>query len=143
MIWCDPVRLQSLFFHIVKNAVHRSPALVPIDVMVDISERKEHLYVRVIDRGKAIPVSELPHVFETFENLRTYGSGMGLAICKGLVAAFRGQIWVETTQDAYTSFSFTLPIHPDRFVPMRTRMLGEILSAKEAYSQDDEAGHRL
>jgi signal transduction histidine kinase len=113
MIWCDHVQLQSLFFHLVKNAAHRSPALGPIDVVLEIAE---HLVVRVIDRGKAIPAVERPHIFETFNSLRSYGNGMGLAICKGLVAALQGQIWVETTEDGRTSFAFTIPIHP----PVRT-----------------------
>jgi signal transduction histidine kinase/GAF domain-containing protein len=109
MIWCDHVQLQSVFFHLVKNAVHRSPTLAPIDVVLEIAE---HLVVRVIDRGKAIPALERPHIFETFNSLRSYGNGMGLAICKGLIAALQGQIWVETTEDARTSFSFTIPTHP-------------------------------
>ena len=114
LIWCDHVQLQRVFFHLVKNAAHRSPALAPIDVVLEISENQnEYLFVRVIDQGKDIPELERPHIFETtFKRLRPYGNAMGLAICKGLIAAFQGQIWVETTEDARISFSFTIPIHP-------------------------------
>jgi signal transduction histidine kinase len=113
MIWCDYLQLQRVFFHLVKNAAHRSPALSPIEVVLEIAEqRKDHLLVHVIDRGRDIPVQERPHIFETFHSLRSYGNGMGLAICKGVIAAFQGQIWVETTEDARTSFSFTIPAHP-------------------------------
>jgi signal transduction histidine kinase len=126
--------LQSVFFHLVKNAVHRSPALAPIDVVLEISE---HLLVRVVDQGRDIPAPERPHIFETFNRLRSYGNGMGLAICKGLIAAFQGQIWVETTEDARTSFSFTIPIHP----PMQTGEAFVVVKQQEAYS--DETGYDL
>jgi signal transduction histidine kinase/GAF domain-containing protein len=117
MVWCDYLQLQRVFFHLVKNAAHRSPALSPIDIVLEIAEQqKEHLFVRVIDRGKDIPVRERPHIFETFHSMRSCGNGMGLAICKGLIAAFQGQIWVEATEDVRTSFSFTIPAHP----PMQT-----------------------
>ena len=118
MIWCDHLQLQRVFFHLVKNAVQRSPALATIDVVLEMSE---HLFVRVIDQGKAIPVVECPHIFETFKSLSSYGNGMGLAICKGLIAALQGQIWVETTGDARTSFAFSIPIRP----PIQTGDLGE------------------
>lgn len=118
MVWCDHLQLGRVFFHLVKNAVHRSPALAPIDVLLEISERrKEQLFVCVIDRGKAIPALERPYIFETFNSLHSYGNGMGLAICKGLIAAFQGQIWVETTEDGRSSFSFTIPIHPHLSIP--------------------------
>ena len=131
LIWCDHVQLQSVFFHLVKNAVHRSPALAPIDVVLEISE---HLLVRVVDRGRDIPAPERPHIFETFNRLRSYGNGMGLAICKGLIAAFQGQIWVETTEDARTSFSFTIPIHP----PIQTGETFMVIRKQAAYSNEAE-----
>jgi signal transduction histidine kinase/transcriptional regulator with GAF, ATPase, and Fis domain len=112
LIWCDHVQLQSIFFHLVKNAVHRSPAFAAIDVVLKISEKQKKLFVYVIDEGKAIPMGERPHIFETFKGLSSYGNGMGLAICKGLIAALQGLIWVETTKDARTSFAFTIPTHP-------------------------------
>jgi len=108
-VWSDHVQLQSIFFHLVKNAIHRSPALATIDVVLEVSEQ---LYVRVIDGGDAIPALECPHIFEAFNSLRSYGNAMGLAICKGLISALQGQIWVETSEDARTSFSFTIPTHP-------------------------------
>jgi K+-sensing histidine kinase KdpD len=112
LIWCDHVQLQSIFFHLVKNALHRGPAFAAIDVVLRISEKQKKLFVYVIDGGKDIPVGERPHIFETFKGLSSYGNGMGLAICKGLIAALQGLIWVETTEDARTSFAFTIPTHP-------------------------------
>ena len=121
-VWCDHVQLQRVFFHLMKNAVHRSPAQATIEVVLEISEqRNEDLFVRVIDQGKPIPALERPHIFETFNSLRSYGNATtSLAICKGLIAVFQGQIGVETTEDARTSFSFTIPIHPHLSTPLPT-----------------------
>jgi signal transduction histidine kinase/transcriptional regulator with GAF, ATPase, and Fis domain len=113
LIWCDHVQLQRVFFHLLKNAAHRGPASTPIDVILETSEEsKEHLLIRVIDRGANIPEAERAHIFQTFNSLRSYGNGMSLAICKGLIAALQGRIWVETMEDIHISFSFTLPTHP-------------------------------
>jgi two-component system sensor histidine kinase KdpD len=139
LVWCDHVQLQSVFFQLVKNAAYRSPALAPIDVILDISEDgKENLQARVIDCGKDIPASERPHIFQTFNSLRSYGNGMGLAICKGLIAAFQGQIRVETIEDGRISFSFTIPTRPHLYIPMQEGVAGATLREKEADSKYDE-----
>ena len=41
---------------------------------------------------------------------RTTGSGLGLAVCKGLVEAHGGRIWVENRQGGGAIFQFTLPL---------------------------------
>ena len=103
--------------------------LAAIDVV--ILERQKNLFVSVIDRGKDIPAEERPHIFETFKSLSSYGHGMGLAICKGLILALQGQIWVEITEDACTRFAFTIPTHP----PIQTSVAGTLKETESMYSQ--------
>jgi len=71
----------------------------------------------VIDRGRSIPAHERERLFKSFYSLRSYGNGLGLAICKGIVEAHQGHIWAEAAdntaspEQAGTCFVFTLPIH--------------------------------
>jgi signal transduction histidine kinase len=71
-----------------------------------------------LDTGEGIAPADLPHVFERFyrgEKSRSRergGAGLGLAICKGIVEAHGGRIWVEAVNPQGTRVSFTLPIAP-------------------------------
>ncbi|WP_156289314.1 sensor histidine kinase [Oceanobacillus salinisoli] len=67
----------------------------------------------VRDQGSGIPELELPHVFQRFytkENNSNSGSyGLGLAICKEIIEAHKGKIWVESKEGEGSTFGFTLP----------------------------------
>ncbi len=70
----------------------------------------------VTDTGKGISKSDLPNVFNKFEQFsRTHGpgekgTGLGLSIAKSIVEMHHGKIWVESALNRGTTFSFTLPI---------------------------------
>ena len=78
------------------------------------------LRIQIIDYGNRIPKHEYESIFKTFYSLRSqsYGSGMGLAICRGIVEAHQGKIWLDLTVKEGTCIVFTLPIHP-HIVSMR------------------------
>jgi signal transduction histidine kinase len=72
--------------------------------------------VDVADEGPGIPAEERAYVFEAFRRgndgrvRQTKGAGLGLAICKGLVEAHGGHIWLHESEQPGTTISFTLPI---------------------------------
>ena len=76
------------------------------------------MLISVADRGPGIPAADLDRVFDKFYRVmetqtkatRTTGSGLGLAVCKGLVEAHGGRIWVENRQGGGAIFQFTLPL---------------------------------
>jgi signal transduction histidine kinase len=63
----------------------------------------------VIDNGEGIDPGSLNRVFDAYFSTRAGGMGMGLAICRTLVEAHRGQINVTSSPGVRTAFSFTLP----------------------------------
>jgi two-component system sensor kinase FixL len=67
------------------------------------------LLVSVEDSGPGIPPDVLPRLFEPFFTTRSHGLGMGLAICRRIVEAHGGRIWVENIANG-ARFSFTLPL---------------------------------
>ncbi len=67
------------------------------------------------DRGPGIPEEALPQLFDAFYRApqngpRPRGSGLGLAVAKGLVDAHGGRIWAENASGGGARFVFTLPV---------------------------------
>ncbi len=116
LVYADHAQLERVFHHLLENAAGHSPAYTEILVRLDAIEGA--LRICVIDRGCTIPIHERERLFKSFYSLRSYGNGLGLAICKGIVEAHEGHIWVEAADNtsppdsAGTCFVFTLPLHP-------------------------------
>ena len=104
--------VEQVLQNLLSNAEKYSPADQPIDVVVRTAD--EHVEVRVLDRGSGIPPDEVDQLFTAFyRSPRTSGSakgvGIGLAVCKRLIEAQRGTIWVQARQGGGTEFGFSLP----------------------------------
>jgi len=99
------------------SPIHRPPAEIVIaldvvDLEHETDSRKKLLRVRIIDHGSPIPENEHERIFKSFYAQESApGGGLGLAICRGIIEAHQGQIWVESTPDGATCFTFTLPVH--------------------------------
>jgi signal transduction histidine kinase len=83
---------------------------------VDVFARVEPdgLHVSVTDHGTGLDPAELEHLFERFYRGRaarqaTFGTGMGLAITRGLLAAAGGHVWAENVAGAGARFSMVIP----------------------------------
>ena len=76
------------------------------------------MQINIKDQGPGIPAAEHKRVFKAFqrginvENGTTKGAGLGLAICKGLVEAHGGRIWIKKKAVPGTTISFTIPLVP-------------------------------
>ena len=73
-----------------------------------------HVHISVCDNGVGIPYEAQASIFEKFVQIRgqsdAKGSGLGLALCKEVVRAHRGTIWVDSTPGEGSTFTFTLPV---------------------------------
>jgi two-component system sensor histidine kinase KdpD len=89
-----------------------SPPGTPIEIRV--RGQGEQVQVQVMDRGIGIPAADLPRVFDKFYRAqrpdRVSGTGMGLAICKGIVEAHGGTITAEQRLGGGTLITFTVPL---------------------------------
>lgn len=111
----DYLHMDQVLTNLLENAVYYTPPASPIE----ISARAEGEYVTisVADHGPGIPLSDQEHIFDKFyrvlgvkRNSGNTGTGLGLAVCKGLVEANGGRIWVESREGGGSVFRFTLPV---------------------------------
>ncbi len=109
----DPAQLRRVFLNLVGNALKfRGEAPLRIDVG---AERREHEWVVTVrDNGVGIAREHVATIFGMFSRLerRVEGSGIGLAVCRRVVEAHGGHIWVEPADGGGSAFRFTLPIVP-------------------------------
>jgi len=109
----DGVRLAQVFENLFTNAIKYAPG-APIFVI--LKQVGKSLVVSFLDRGPGIPKESLPLIFERFYRVRSEktvtGTGLGLYICKQIIAAHRGKIWAESNPGQGTTFFIELPITP-------------------------------
>jgi len=110
----DAKRIAQVLVNLVHNAAIYTPEGTAI--ILSAAVRGGSLQVNIIDQGPGIPPAERKRVFQAFrrgiheENGTGKGAGLGLAICKGLIEAHGGKIWIKKQTTAGTTISFTVPI---------------------------------
>lgn len=105
----DPVLIEHVFIELLDNAVTFGPADQPIEIGAVV--RPGFVEVCVADRGPGVSRAETERVFDEFYRVRhgDGGAGLGLAICRSIVEAHSGRIWVEERDGGGARFCFTLP----------------------------------
>jgi len=112
----DGDKLRQILGNLVDNAVKFSPAGGKVAVTARRAD-DQVVQIRVDDEGIGIPEEEQRRIFTKFyrgESMErdpsTTGTGLGLFIAHGLVAAMGGRMWVESREGAGSSFAFELPL---------------------------------
>jgi two-component system, OmpR family, sensor histidine kinase VicK len=109
----DSVRLSQVFENLFSNAIKYAPKS-PIKISTKALEKS--VLISFADQGEGIPEDFLPFLFERFYRVpgeRTVtGTGLGLYICKQIIMAHHGKIWVESVLDVGTTFFIELPASP-------------------------------
>jgi PAS domain S-box-containing protein len=113
LINVDPLRIERILYNLMENAAKYSPPRSQIKVSA--RAEPERLVISVRDRGRGLSPSEQARIFGAFERLedsrpdRAKGAGLGLLVCKRLVEAHGGQIWLDSKIGKGSTFYFSLP----------------------------------
>jgi signal transduction histidine kinase/GAF domain-containing protein len=122
LIYVDYLQVKRILYNLLENAARHSPPdeniqLIAQTVSLEMSGEKMSdgalrcVRVQVIDHGGGVPEEERERIFKSFYSLDGH-TGLGLAICRGIVEAHHGRIWVESTPGGGSCFVFILPIAP-------------------------------
>ncbi len=112
LIHADPLRIERILYNLLENASKYSPP--GSQIKVSAKAEPECLVIGVNDQGKGLTPGEQAKLFSPFQRLednldRARGAGLGLMVCKRLVEAHGGEIWVESKKGKGSTFFFTLP----------------------------------
>ena len=107
----DPIQIQQIVLNLLMNGIDAVEERKCKERNLTVSSRRDesHVTISVRDSGGGIPESRLPKVFNPYESGKPDGLGMGLTVCRSLVEAHHGRIWVADTSRTGTTVSFMLP----------------------------------
>jgi len=119
----DAVQLQQVLLNLLVNAC---------EAMSNCSTRERRLVIRtatenassavivsVTDRGGSIPREKMEQIFEPFVTTKEKGMGLGLSVCRTIIAAHRGKLWATNNADRGATLYFSLPVSvADKGVPI-------------------------
>jgi PAS domain S-box-containing protein len=114
-VWGDRVQLQQVILNLILNAVEAMSSVEEgareLSIRAEQGQRGDIL-VAVHDSGPGIDPEHLDRVFAPFYTTKTGGIGMGLSICRSIIAAHGGRLWAEANRPRGAVFQFTLPADP-------------------------------
>lgn len=120
-VWFDPVQMQKVVFNLLSNAFKYTPEEGTIKIC--IRKLQHTVEIVVADTGCGISEEFLSDIFDRFyqvDNTRSglsFGTGIGLALTKGIVDAHKGRMEVESEVNKGSRFKIYLPLGHNHFAP--------------------------
>jgi signal transduction histidine kinase len=108
----DRVQLQQVVLNLILNAIEAMSSVEAGERELLISTNQSEAngtLVGVRDSGPGIDPKHLELVLEAFYSTKTGGMGMGLSICRSIIAAHGGRLWAAANEPRGALFQFTLP----------------------------------
>lgn len=112
MIFVDAVLIEQVLINLLENALRYTPPGSGLEISAETSEHA--IEIAVADHGPGIPPGREEHLFEKFYQARheaaQSGVGLGLAICRAIVAVHGGRIYAQNQPSGGAVFTFVLPV---------------------------------
>ena len=121
-VMADRDRIEEVLQNLLDNAIKYSPRERRITISAQATG--DEVIVSISDVGMGISLREQEQIFDRFQRVgdpmaqATPGAGLGLYICRAIVEAHGGSIWVESVLHQGSTFSFSLPREEKAHVPM-------------------------
>ncbi|MGX5846654.1 sensor histidine kinase [Mesorhizobium sp. PL10] len=107
----DRVQLQQVVLNLMLNAVEAmgSVEVGVRELAITVDENQTGVTVAVRDTGPGVDPTHMERIFEAFYTTKSSGTGMGLSICRSIIDAHGGRLWVDANEPRGAVFQFTLP----------------------------------
>ncbi len=103
------VQIQQVIINLLRNASEAGPEHGSHCITVVANEDADNLVVRVIDTGTGVSREAASKMFSWSHTTKENGMGLGLSICRTIIEAHRGRIWLQKTGSDGTEFRFSVP----------------------------------
>jgi len=110
----DSERIAQVLKNLIKNGLNAVKSKTGI-ITIEVQDSPSEVIINVKDNGIGIPLDKQKDLFKKFYQVdttltrETGGTGLGLVICKGIVENHGGKIWLESTPNMGSTFSFSIP----------------------------------
>ncbi len=110
----DRVQIQQVLINLMKNAVEAMEKSERRELTISVGKVVPDLVqVSVADTGSGISEEMAEKLFQPFVSTKASGMGMGLSICRGIIEAHGGRLWLEPHPGGGAVFRFNVPAAPD------------------------------
>ncbi len=111
LVVVDKVQIQQVALNLIRNAMDAMTEMSGGELSIRARKTDAHtVTISVADTGPGVSQETLERLFQPFYTTKANGMGVGLSICRTIVEAHGGRIWVENNPRAGATFHFTLPI---------------------------------
>jgi two-component system, OmpR family, clock-associated histidine kinase SasA len=113
-VYADAELIRQVIINLLENACKYTPEEGKISISI-LHRTSQKIQVSVCDTGPGIPEEKRERIFDGHFRLKrdeaTEGYGLGLSMCRKIISAHYGQIWVDSVLDRGSCFHFTLPVY--------------------------------
>ena len=110
MVDADKTQMNRLFTNLLANAIEACQNNGPCKIEVNEVRRENTIRISIKDNGEGIAAEMQERIFVPNFTTKSSGTGLGLAMCKGIVEQAQGKIWFETEQGRGSIFHVELPV---------------------------------
>ena len=110
MIIADKTHINRLFTNLIQNAIQAVPENKQGNITLKEKVTDNKVLITISDNGNGIPLTLQSKIFTPNFTTKTSGTGLGLAMCKGIVEKTKGDIWFNTKEGEGTTFFVELPL---------------------------------
>ncbi len=107
-VLADPVQIGQVILNLVRNSISAMRTSQTQALTISVTKDDRDVQVLIQDTGPGIPAEMQKYIFEPFHASTTKGMGIGLSLCRSIVQAHGGSIWVQPSTVGAT-IGFTLP----------------------------------
>jgi hypothetical protein len=109
----DRVQLQQVILNLILNAIEAMSSVDgPRELVISTEQRQTNGLISVRDSGPGIDPDQRERVFDAFYTTKSNGVGIGLSICRSIIDAHGGRLWIETNELRGAAFQITIPSAP-------------------------------
>ena len=109
-VFVDRIQIQQVVLNLVRNAIE---AMEEVSIrrltVVTRMNGEGHVQASFLDTGPGMPDEVIRRLFEAFVTTKENGMGIGLSICRSIIEAHGGRLWMEPAPGGGTEFHFSLP----------------------------------